>query len=90
MKEKEIKNDNMLTVHMMSAYHCISRTSVRIYQKNQKSNTSDMFSVKCVFIDHVSGYIRIKNKLSINDTENDKAEFIFERESQSQIFVIKR
>ena len=48
-----------------------------------------MFSVGCVFIDHVSGYVRIKHQVAINATKNLKAKFTFEREAQSQGVVIK-
>ena len=43
-----------------------------------------MFSGGCVFIDHVSGYVRIKHQVNINVTETIKAKLTFERETKSQ------
>ena len=47
-----------------------------------------MFSGGCVFIDHTSGYVRIKNLVAINATENVKAKLTFDREDQSQEVMI--
>ena len=47
-----------------------------------------MLSGGCVFIDHVSGYIRIKHQLAINATETVNAKLTFVREYQSQGVVI--
>ena len=48
-----------------------------------------MFSGGCAFIDHSSGYVRIKHQESINSTETAKSKLTFEREAQSQGVVIK-
>ena len=48
-----------------------------------------MFSVGCVFIDHVSGYVRIKHQVAIKATETVKKKLTFEREAQSQGVAIK-
>ena len=48
-----------------------------------------MFSGGCVFIEHVSGYVSIKQQVAINSTETVKAKLTFEREAQSQGVVIK-
>ena len=48
-----------------------------------------MFSGRCVFIDHASGYVIINNQVDINATENVKVKLTFEREAQSQGVVIK-
>ena len=48
-----------------------------------------MFSGGCVFIDHVSGYVSIKQQVAINATETVKEKLTFEREAQSQGVVIK-
>ena len=48
-----------------------------------------MFSGGYVFIDHASGYVRIKHQVAINATENVKEKLTFEREAQSQGVVIK-
>ena len=41
------------------------------------------------FIDHVRGYISIKNQVAINSTETIKEKIISERDDQSQVVVIK-
>ena len=48
-----------------------------------------MLSGGCVFIDHASGYVSIKNQVAINATETVQAKLTFEREAQSQGVVIK-
>ena len=48
-----------------------------------------MFSGGCVFIDHASGYVRIKHQVAINATETVKAKLTFEREDKIQVVVIK-
>ena len=48
-----------------------------------------MLSGGCVFIDHYSGYMIIKNKVAINATENFKGELTFEKGDQSQGVAIK-
>ena len=78
MKEQELKKDHLLTGKMMSANH---------YTKG-KSDQSEMFSGGCVFIEHVSGYARIKHQVAINDTENVKAKITFDREDKSQGVMI--
>ena len=42
-----------------------------------------------VFVNHASGYMRIKYQVDINTTETVKAKLIFERETQSQDMFIK-
>ena len=73
----------------MSSDHYISRDPGRIYYTKGKSDPSDMLSGGCVFIDHVSGYVSIKNQVAINANETVKAKLTFEREAQSQGVVIK-
>ena len=89
MKEQELKKDHLLTGHMVSADHYISRAPGRLYHTKGKSDQSDMFSGGCVFIDHASGYVSIKHQVAINATETVKAKLTFEREAQSQGVVIK-
>ena len=48
-----------------------------------------MFSVGCVFIDHISGYMIIKHQVDINATETVKNKLTFDREVKSQVVVIK-
>ena len=48
-----------------------------------------MFSGGCVFIYHVSGYVRTKHQVDINATKTVKVKLTFEREVQSQGVVIK-
>ena len=74
---------------MVSVDHYISRAPGKLYHTKGKSDPSDMFSGGCVFIDHSSGYVRIKQKLAINFTKTVKAKLTFEREAQSQGVVIK-
>ena len=77
MKEQELKKDHILPGQKVYAYHYISRAPCRLYHTKGKSDQSDMFSGGCVFIDHASGYVRIKHQEAINATENVKAELTF-------------
>ena len=61
MKEQELNKDHLLTVHIVSADHYISRASGRLYHTKVKSDQSEMFSGGCFCIDHVSGYVSIKH-----------------------------
>ena len=56
----------------MSADHYISRAPGRLYHTKGKSDKYDMFSGGCVFIEHSSGYVRIKHQVAINATETVK------------------
>ena len=69
--------------------HYISRATGRIYHTKDKSDPSDIFSGRCVFIDHASGYGIIQKQVDINATETVKADPTFVREAQSQGVVIK-
>ena len=89
MKEKELKKDHLLPGHMVPAEHYISWATGRIYHKKGKSDPSDMFSGRCVFIDHASGDVRIKHQVAINVTETVKEKLTVEKEAQSQGVVIK-
>ena len=77
MKEKELNKDNILPGKMVSADHYISWDPGRIYHTKGKSDQSDIFSGGCVFIDHASGYVRIKHQLAINATETVKEKLTF-------------
>ena len=77
MKEQELKKYHLLPGQMVSADHYISRAPGRLYHTKGKSDQSDMFSGGCVFIDHVSAYVRIKHQVAINSTENVKAKPTF-------------
>ena len=89
MMEQELKKDNLLPGQMVSADHYILRAPGILYHTKGKSYPTDMFSGGCVFIDHASGYMRIKYQVAINATENVKAKITFEREAQSQGVAIK-
>ena len=54
---------------MVSVEHYIFRAPGRLYHTKGKSDTSDMYSGGCVFIDHISGYVIIKHQVAINATE---------------------
>ena len=89
MKDQELKKDHLLPGYMVSADHYILRATGRIYHTKGKSDPYDMFSGGCVFIDHASGYVIIKQQVAIKATETVKAKITFEREAQSQGLVIK-
>ena len=72
IKEQELKKDHLLPGQMVSADHYISRAPGRLYHTKSKSDQSDMFSGGCVFIDHASGYVSIKQQVEINATETAK------------------
>ena len=73
VKEQDLKKEHILPVQMVSADHYISRDPGRLYHTKGKPDPSDMFSVGCVFIHHVSGYVSINNQVAINATETVKA-----------------
>ena len=78
MKEQEPKKDHLLPGQVVSADH---------YTKG-KSDQYEIFSGRCVFIDHARGYMSIKHQVSINSTETFKAKLTFEREDKSQGVMI--
>ena len=51
MKDQELKKDNFMPGHMVSADHYLSRAPGRRYHTKGKSDQYDMFSVGCVNID---------------------------------------
>ena len=63
---------------MVYADHYILRALGRLYYTKGESDTSDIFSGGCVFIDHDSGYVSIKHQAAINATETVKAKLTFE------------
>ena len=77
MKEQDLKKDQLLSGQMVSADHYISRDPGRLYHTKGKSDPSDMFSGRCVFIDHASGYVSIKHQVAINTTETVKGKLTF-------------
>ena len=89
MKEQELKKDHLQPGQMVSADNYILRATCRLYHTKGKSYPSDMFLVGCVFIDHISGYARIKHQVAISSTETVKEKLTFERGDQSQVVVIK-
>ena len=64
---------------MVSADHYILQAPVRLYHTKGKSDQYEMFSGGCVFLDHASGYVRIKHQVNINDNETVKAKLTYER-----------
>ena len=89
MKDQELKKDHILPGHMVSADHYFFRAPGRLYHTKGKSDQPDMLSGGCVFIDHSSGYVSIKQQVAINANETVKEKLTFEREAQSQGVVIK-
>ena len=89
MKEQEFKKDHLLPVHMVSADNYILRAPGRIYHTKGKSYPYDIFWGGFVFIDHASGYVRIKHQVAINSTETVKEKLTFEMEDQSRGVAIK-
>ena len=89
MKKQELKKDHLLPGQMVSVDHYISRNLGRLYHTKGKKDQSDMFSGGFVFIDHDSGYVKIKHQVSINATETAKVKLTFERDAHSQGVLIK-
>ena len=50
MNEQDIKKDNLLPVHMVSAYHYIFRAQYRLYHTKGESDTYNMLLVGCVLL----------------------------------------
>ena len=57
-KEKYLNKDHLLPVNMVYADHCILWSLGGLYHKNDKSDPYDMFSGRCVFVEHASGSIK--------------------------------
>ena len=74
---------------MLSADNYILRYTGRLYHTKEKSDTSDILSGGCVFIDHASSYVIIKHQVAINAIETVKEKLTFERETQSQRVATK-
>ena len=89
MKEQDLNKDNIMPGKMVSKDHYILRAPGRLYHTKMKSDPYNMLSGGCVFIDHDSGYVSIKNQVDINATETFKEKITFEREDQSQGVMIK-
>ena len=89
MKEQDLKKYHLLPGQIVSTGYYILRDPGRLYHTKGKSDPSDMFSRRCIFIDHVSVYVIIKHQVDINANETVKAKITFEREAQSRGVVIK-
>ena len=79
MKEQEFKKYHLLSGYMISTDNYILRASGRLYRTKGGSDSSNMLSGGCIFIDHVSGYVKIKHQVAINATETVKEKLTFER-----------
>ena len=77
MKYQKLKKDHNITVNMVSADHYILRAPCRLYCTNSKLAPFEIFSGGCVFKNHASGYMSIKNPVTINATEYFKAKLKF-------------
>ena len=89
MKEQDLNKDHLLPGQMVSADHSISRDPGRLYHTKGKSDSSDMFSGGCAFIEHASGFVRIKHQVAIIATETVKEKLTIEEEEQSQgVFIM--
>ena len=73
----------------MSVDNYIFRDPDRLYYKNGRSDPSRMFLGACVFVDHASCFMIINNKVDINATKTVKEKLTFERESKSNLVVMK-
>ena len=89
MKEQDLKNYHLMPWQIVSTHNYISWAPVSLYQTKVKSDQYDMLSGGCLFIDHSSGYVKIKHKVAINTTETVKGKLTFEREAHSLGVVIK-
>ena len=62
MKEQELKKDNILPVYMVSTENYISQFKCRLYYTRGKSVSYETLSGGCVFVDHPSVFMSIKNQ----------------------------
>ena len=69
MKDQDLNKYYLLTRQVVSAYNYNSRDTGRFYHTKGKSDTSYMFLVGCVFIDHASCYVSTKNQVDISATK---------------------
>ena len=79
MKKQELNKYHLLPGKMVSADNYISRAPGRLYHTKVKSDQYEIFSGRCVFIDHISGYVSIKHLSTIDATETAKVKITFER-----------
>ena len=77
MKDQKLKKDHNITGNMVSAYHYILRAPCRLYCTKSKLDPFEIFSGGCDFRNHASGYMSIKNPVTINATEYFKAKLTF-------------
>ena len=56
---QDLNKDHLLPGQVVSVDHYISQDTGSLYHTKGKSDPSDMFSGRCVFIDHSSGYVII-------------------------------
>ena len=89
MEDQDLKTDNLMPGHMVYADHYILRALDRLYHIKGKSYPSEILSVRYVFISHARGYVSIKHKVAINDTETARAKLTLEREDEIQGVTIK-
>ena len=73
----------------MSLNNYILRDPDRLYYKNGRSYSYWIFLGVCAFVDHASCFMIINNQLDINSTEIVKEKLTFDRESQSNLVVMK-
>ena len=81
---QELNKYHLMPGQMMYTYHYILWYPGRVYHTKGKSDISEIFSKRCVFIDHVSCYMKIKYQVTINDIKLFKERLTLEREAQSQ------
>ena len=74
---------------MVSTGQYILQDTSSILHTKVNSNSSKIFYVGCIFVDHASGYMIIKHQVTINATETVKDKLTFDRENKSQVFMIK-
>ena len=64
---------------MVPTDHLISPDTGMLNHTKGKSDTFEMFSGACVFIDHACGYVIINNQVNINATETIKSKLSCEK-----------
>ena len=59
--------------------HFICSVKGRLYDSFGKTRDAEKYTGGCIFVDHLSGYIHVEHKVSINISESIKSKLKFEQ-----------
>jgi hypothetical protein len=68
-----LKSDNLLPGQRITVDHFICSTRPRLLTSAGKTKLDNMYTGRCIFVDHASGYILVEYQVSLNSHETLKA-----------------